>query len=84
MAGSSLLLALASMFTPGVGTHDHISVCFSNPYGLGHVSCSSMRGGVGLSNLVFIVCILLCVIYRIYDVYNEGSLHNSICEETTK
>jgi hypothetical protein len=31
----------------------------------------------------FRVCILLCVIYRIY-VYIESSLHNSITERTTK
>jgi hypothetical protein len=34
--------------------------------------------------LVFIVCILLCVIYRIYELYNEDSLHNNISEGTTK
>jgi hypothetical protein len=31
----------------------------------------------------FIVCILLCVIYKIYDIYSKDSLHNNISERTT-
>jgi hypothetical protein len=35
--------------------------------------------------VIFIVCMCsMCVIYRIYDTYSEGSLHNSISERTTK
>jgi hypothetical protein len=33
---------------------------------------------------VFIVCILLCVIHRIYDIYSKDSLHNNISERITK
>jgi hypothetical protein len=33
---------------------------------------------------IFILCILLCVIYRIYDIYSKDSLHNNISERTTK
>jgi hypothetical protein len=36
------------------------------------------------SYTVFIVCILLCVIYTIYDIYSEGSLHNKTYSVSNK
>jgi hypothetical protein len=32
---------------------------------------------------IFMMCILLCVIYKIYDIYNRRSLHNSISQKKT-
>jgi cell division protein FtsL len=32
-------------------------------------------------NIIFVVCILLCAIYKIYNTYNGGSLHNNISEK---